>query len=139
MFMSPETATTNPWRGIFKEKINLACVCVDEAHCIFEWFVVLCVARCSTCMHSHLCHDCRGESFRKAFRNLGGLRALTGVPFSAMTASAPPHIEAEIVSSLELNNPVHISLPLDRSNIFHSVSEKLSLSVSAKVMHKGCL
>ena len=40
VFMSPESAVTQPWRGIFttpKYKTNLTLVAVDEAHCIFEW------------------------------------------------------------------------------------------------------
>ena len=32
----------------------------------------------------------RGETFRKAFQHIGGLRALTKAPFMALTASEPP-------------------------------------------------
>ena len=38
VFMSPETATTNPWRNLFS-KGKIAVVAVDEAHCISEWLV----------------------------------------------------------------------------------------------------
>ena len=40
--MSPEAATTRPWRKIFEEeyfKANLSLLAVDEAHCITEWSV----------------------------------------------------------------------------------------------------
>lgn len=42
--MSPETAVSRPWRGLFGEphfKSNLIMVAVDEAHCIYEWLVFL--------------------------------------------------------------------------------------------------
>ena len=40
--MSPEAATTRPWRAIFGEayfKTNLSLLAIDEAHCITEWSV----------------------------------------------------------------------------------------------------
>ena len=42
VFMSPEAATTRPWRAIFGEayfKTNLSLLAIDEAHCITEWSV----------------------------------------------------------------------------------------------------
>lgn len=76
--------------------------------------------------------DDRGEKFRTAFQKLGGLRALTNAPFMALTASAPPRIEAEVKSSLELHvhDCVMVSHPLDRPNIYISTQRKSSLSVS---------
>ena len=76
--------------------------------------------------------DNRGETFRTAFCQIGGLRALTNAPFMALTASAPPSIEAEIKSNLEMhaNDCVMVSLPLDRPNIYISTRKKWSFSVS---------
>ena len=73
-------------------------------------------------------HKNRGEKFRTAFRQLGGLRALTSAP---LTASAPPSIEAEVKATLELHvhDCVMVSLLLDQPNIYIS-SKKNSLSVS---------
>ena len=57
-----------------------------------------------TCVTNFVCwHKNRGEKFRTAFRQLGGLRALTSAPFMALTASAPPSIEAEVKATLELH------------------------------------
>ena len=42
VFMSPETATTNPWCRMFSDnyvKKHVVLVAVDEAHCISDWFV----------------------------------------------------------------------------------------------------
>ena len=78
------------------------------------------------------CYNNRGETFRTAFRQIGGLRALTNAPFMALTASAPPSIEAEITSNLEMHahDCITVSLPLDRPNIYMSTKRKCSFSVS---------
>ena len=60
----------------------------------------------------------RGESFRKSFQEVGGLRAILEAPFMALTASASPAVESKIISSLYLSSPVTISYDLDRLNIF---------------------
>ena len=59
----------------------------------------------------------RGSGFRESFSRLGGLRVLSKAPFMALTASAPPHVEAEILSSLHMRDTVFVSQPLDRPNI----------------------
>ena len=41
----------------------------------------------------------RGKSFRPAFEKLGGLGALTRVPFMALTATASPETQDAIVNS----------------------------------------
>lgn len=72
----------------------------------------------------------RGSEFRTAFSNIGGLRALTGVPFMALSASAPPLVAKAITESLHLKSPVSISLGLDRPNIFFSFAKSKGLAVS---------
>ena len=72
----------------------------------------------------------RGPEFRKAFKRIGGLRALTKVPFMCLTASAPPAIEAEILESVGLHDPVVIRQPINRPNIFYVILKKSGLSVS---------
>ena len=71
----------------------------------------------------------RGENFRTAFQRLGGLRALTNSPFMALTASAPPRVEEEVKTILDMNmnECILVSLPLDRPN---TGKRKVSLSVS---------
>ena len=59
---------------------------------------------------------------------MGGVRALD-VPFMALTASAP-EVEATIISSLQLSNPVIVHCDLDRPNIYFSCSPIKTLNVS---------
>ena len=74
------------------------------------------------------CHENRGESFRTAFKGLGGLRALTVAPFMALSASAPSGIERCVKESLELRDCVTVKVPLDWPNINQ---EKSSVVVSS--------
>ena len=71
----------------------------------------------------------RGGDFRKAFKLLGGLRALTDAPFMALSASAPPSVRLEISSILFLIEPVVVSRDLNRRNIFLSASPIRSVNV----------
>ena len=73
------------------------------------------------------CHMCcrllkvklnRGKDFRPAFANIGGLRALTDVPFMASTASATADTESTIVKSMQLKKTAIITRQLDRANIY---------------------
>ena len=79
-------------------------------------------------------HD-RGHDFRKAFSKIGSLRAMTKVPFMALTASAPSGIQTEIISSLYMSSPVVICCDLDRLNIFLSSSPVKAMFVSSSLSY----
>lgn len=79
-----------------------------------------------------MCDFCnpRGPTFRKAYKQIGGLRALTKVPFMTLTASAPPATATEILHSLSLTQPVVVMHRLNRENIYLSISKKQAIAVS---------
>ena len=52
--------------------------------------------------YSHFTY--RGSDFRKSFAVIGDLQALTKAPVMALTASAPPHVEAELVKTTSTEN-----------------------------------
>ena len=75
-----------------------------------------------------------------AFKKLGGLRALTSVPFMALTATASPKTQSDIMESLGLRKPVVVSGPLNRPNIFLSAGPMSGLCVSECMTYYGyCL
>ena len=76
----------------------------------------------------------RSPSFRKAFNQLGNLRALTKTPILALTATAPPTIMEEIKASLLLQAPTIVQHDLNQPNIYLSVGKRWSVSVSEKVL-----
>ena len=130
VFLSPESLQLPTWmdnvsnnvsNNVFKARLALVAV---ETHCIAEWSVG------STCRAIQMCSYFRGKDFWTDFNRIGGLRALTNVPFMALTASAPDEVEATIISSLQLNSPVIVHCDLDRPNIYFSVSSIKTLNVS---------
>lgn len=78
---------------------------IDEAHCVSQW----------------------GIDFRKQYRELRCLRKnFPGVPILALTASATQRVEADVISSLAMNQPVKIHDTFDRPNLFMEVRPKVS-------------
>ncbi|KAI3833218.1 hypothetical protein MKW92_023680 [Papaver armeniacum] len=76
---------------------------IDEAHCISSW----------------------GHDFRPSYRNLSSLRNhLPGVPILALTATAVPKVQKDIVESLCLQDPLVLKSSYNRPNIFYEVRYK---------------
>src|SRR4029079_4043502 len=60
---------------------NVSLIAVDEAHCISEW----------------------GHDFRPEYRQLANLHDhFPGIPMMALTATATPHVQDDIVRALKL-------------------------------------
>ena len=92
------------WQHGLRELIrtsHLACIAVDESHCVSEW----------------------GHDFRPEYRRLGELRDLVGpkIPFVALTASATVSVQADIVRNLRLQQPLVAKASLNRPNLKYAV------------------
>ena len=108
---------------------------VDEAHCIQMWLVkynyfVLC-----TCLFV------RGDTFRKAFFEIGTLQSLIpkSVNVTALTATATNRTISVVTSHLAMDDPVIIGLNTDRSNIKYVVKpsepvEQLSTTLADELI-----
>lgn len=96
LYVAPETLT-QAWLLRLLQTCNIACLVVDEAHCISRW----------------------GHDFRPEYRELGRVRhALGDVPTLALTATATPQVQADIVANLALENVETFIAPFDRPNLF---------------------
>ena len=129
--MSPEVATTPPWREVFCSqyfKKHLFILAVDEAHCITEWLVYRMLSVIRSTYITFSVH--RSTNFRTAFGMIGGLRALCDTPIMALTATASKETQTLICSSLSISQPVIISQRLNRPNIFFSATGIKLLAVS---------
>ncbi|XXQ38701.1 ATP-dependent DNA helicase [Plasmodiophora brassicae] len=108
IFLSPEKVVQ--WLdslAFIEEQLKITCFAIDESHCISTW----------------------GPQFRPAYRDLAVLRQrFPRVPIMALTATATPSVQDDIIASLLLRNPFILKTSFDRPNLFYSVSMKTSLA-----------
>ncbi|KAM0912173.1 hypothetical protein ACQ4PT_012885 [Festuca glaucescens] len=106
LYVTPELVATYG----FKEKLTklynrglLGLVAIDEAHCISTW----------------------GHDFRPSYRKISSLRKqFPDIPILALTATAVPKVQNDVISSLCLQNPVILKASFNRPNIFYEVRYK---------------
>lgn len=101
LFIAPERFRV-PGFGAMLAKRPLALIAIDEAHCISQW----------------------GHDFRPDYRNLAShLHALRPAPVIALTATATPQVQRDIVSELALNQPAQFIQGFRRTNLAIEVVE----------------
>lgn len=82
---------------------NIVGVAVDEAHCVSEW----------------------GMDFRPDFRLLAACQEyFPGVPIIALTATATPRVQKDIIQVLRLRDPACIVSSFNRPNLHYTVRMK---------------
>ncbi|KAK8921144.1 ATP-dependent DNA helicase Q-like 3 [Platanthera zijinensis] len=106
LYVTPELVATSGFTSKLIKLYNkkfLSLIAVDEAHCISTW----------------------GHDFRPAYRKLSSLRDhVPGVPIIALTATAVPKVQEDVVKSLQLLNPLILRTSFNRPNIFYEVRFK---------------
>lgn len=86
----------------------LSLIAIDESHCVSEW----------------------GHSFRADYRQLHQVRnhsVLSQVPLVALTATAVPRVQDDILTSLQLRNPLIARQSFDRDNLKIQIHKKKGL------------
>ncbi|XP_024036409.1 ATP-dependent DNA helicase Q-like 3 isoform X2 [Citrus clementina] len=106
LYVTPELTATPGFMSKLK-KIHsrglLNLVAIDEAHCISSW----------------------GHDFRPSYRKLSSLRNyLPDVPILALTATAAPKVQKDVMVSLCLQNPLVLKSSFNRPNLFYEVRYK---------------
>ncbi len=85
------------------QRWNVKMFAVDEAHCVSEW----------------------GHDFRPEYRQISTLRAqFPSVPMMALTATATPRVQDDIVKALKLNKPSRYVASFNRPNLAYRVIGK---------------
>ena len=101
LFIAPERLRV-PGFGEMLAKRKPALIAIDEAHCISQW----------------------GHDFRPDYRMLGQyLPALRPAPVLALTATATPSVQADILAQLEMIQPARFIHGFRRSNLAIEVVE----------------
>ena len=115
LYVAPETLTKQENIDFFSD-INISFVAVDEAHCISEW----------------------GHDFRPEYRKLHDMIAMIdpNIPIIALTATATPKVQDDIVKNLMLRDANIFIASFNRPNLYYEVVPKGKKEVVMKHMVK---
>ena len=105
LFVAPETLQKD-------ETVDLSFVAVDEAHCISEW----------------------GHDFRPDYRRIRDMinSLEKKIPIIALTATATPKVQIDIVKSLEMVDPNIFISSFNRNNLYYEIRPKVNKEQAVK-------
>ena len=111
LYVAPETMTKEENIEFFKS-LDISFFAVDEAHCISEW----------------------GHDFRPEYRRLKEMTELINpnVPIIALTATATPKVQSDIVKNLGLREPEIFISSFNRPNLYYEILPKVNLDQTNK-------
>ncbi|HTN44744.1 MAG TPA: ATP-dependent DNA helicase RecQ [Flavipsychrobacter sp.] len=100
LYLSPERLQSNLFNEYLPD-IHISLFAVDEAHCISQW----------------------GHDFRPDYLKIATLKDIfPEVPFLAVTATATPYVQQDMISQLKLTAPVLFKQSFKKENLFYQVS-----------------
>lgn len=122
LYVAPETLTKQENLEYFSD-LMISFFAVDEAHCISEW----------------------GHDFRPEYRRLREMMDIINpdIPVIALTATATPKVQSDIVKNLGLRNANVFISSFNRDNLFYEIQPKIEKEQTVKSIvkfisqHKG--
>ncbi|MEO6723479.1 MAG: DNA helicase RecQ [Ferruginibacter sp.] len=104
LYVAPETLTKEENIEFFKD-LDISFFAVDEAHCISEW----------------------GHDFRPEYRRLREMMEMIcpTAPMIALTATATPKVQSDILRNLGLRNPQVFISSFNRPNLYYEILPKI--------------
>ena len=111
LYVAPETMTKEE-NIIFFKDLKISFFDVDEAHCISEW----------------------GHDFRPEYRRLREMMDMIDekIPVIALTATATPKVQSDIVKNLGLRKPKIFISSFNRPNLYYEIQPKINLEQTNK-------
>ncbi len=107
LYVAPETLTKQENLELFSD-LKISFFAVDEAHCISEW----------------------GHDFRPEYRRLREMMIQIDpdIPVIALTATATPKVQSDIVKNLDLKSPNIFISSFNRPNLYYEILPKIKKS-----------
>lgn len=104
LYVAPETLTKQENLEFFSD-LKISFFAVDEAHCISEW----------------------GHDFRPEYRRLREMMIQINpdAPVVALTATATPKVQSDIIKNLDLREPNIFISSFNRPNLYYEVLPKI--------------
>jgi ATP-dependent DNA helicase RecQ len=111
LYVAPETLTKEENVEFFKD-LEISFFAVDEAHCISEW----------------------GHDFRPEYRRLREIMDMINrdIPVIALTATATPKVQSDIVKNLGLRDPNIFISSFNRPNLYYEIQPKTKKELAVK-------
>jgi ATP-dependent DNA helicase RecQ len=115
LYVAPETLTKQDNLDFFKN-LPVSFFAVDEAHCISEW----------------------GHDFRPEYRRLRDMmdEINEDVPVIALTATATPKVQSDIIKNLGLRNAAVYMSSFNRANLYYEIQPKIKVDDTIKSITK---
>jgi ATP-dependent DNA helicase RecQ len=115
LYVAPETLTKQENISFFSD-LQISFIAVDEAHCISEW----------------------GHDFRPEYRKLRDMIDMINpeLPIIALTATATPKVQDDIVKNLNLREPSIFIDSFNRANLYYEIVPKSSKEQTLKSIVK---
>ncbi len=115
LYVAPETLTKQENLDFFSD-LDVSFFAVDEAHCISEW----------------------GHDFRPEYRRLREMMDQINekAPVIALTATATPKVQSDIVTNLGLRKPEIFISSFNRPNLYYEIRPKVKKEQTIKSIVK---
>jgi ATP-dependent DNA helicase RecQ len=115
LYVAPETLTKQENLEFFSD-LKISFFAVDEAHCISEW----------------------GHDFRPEYRRLREMMIQINpdIPMIALTATATPKVQSDIIKNLDLHDPKIFISSFNRPNLYYEIIPKVKKEDTLKNMAK---
>ncbi len=116
LYLSPERLEQD-WVLERIKSLPISMIAIDEAHCVSQW----------------------GHDFRPSYLKIKNLKThFPKIPFVALTASATPRVQADIIDLLGLENPSFFSKSFARKNLgYHVIKSEDKLFKLNQILKKN--